>query len=251
MLDDGGASSPAEKLVEDVSDFISRDAMGNQVDVPQQPPPDDPPQRSAYDLAYNSTLNFFGAKQQSEQPVTKARQKAADRLAVIKLEQLKRTVLNIGLPAFAAAVIGFLYFDEASRYIASLLDTQALNQIADDDDTGQFVQNFLFVTDLLFAILAANAYTSLYKQQEAIYLALFDEVTVAKSLLEQLTLIGNARKWYPSALAAMEIYVTEDLRRLDVAPSEAVGSKPNDDPLEAIMYMTSVGVLSSPQCTCT
>ena len=52
------------------------------------------------------------------------------------------------------------------------------------------------MTDLLFAILAANAYTELYQQQESIYFALYAEVTVAKSLLEQLTLIGQGRPWY-------------------------------------------------------
>ena len=65
-----------------------------------------------------------------------------------------------------------------------------------------------------------SAYTELYQQQEAIYLALYGEVAVAKSLLEQLTLVGQGRPWYPSALKCMDNYITNDLRRLDIEPVE-------------------------------
>jgi hypothetical protein len=40
-----------------------------------------------------------------------------------------------------------------------------------------------------FAILAGNAYAELYQQQESIFFALFQEVSEAKSLLEQTTLV--------------------------------------------------------------
>ena len=121
-----------------------------------------------------------------------------------------------------------------------------------------------------------SAYTELYQQQEAIYLALYGEVAVAKSLLEQLTLVGQGRPWYPSALKCMDNYITNDLRRLDIKPVEqlsgarsrrssskakhsahtapqpfshalfflALTARPAEDPLESIMYMTSVGVPS-------
>ena len=84
----------------------------------------------------------------------------------------------------------------------------------------------------------------LYEQQEAIYVALYSEVTVAKSLLEQLTLVGQGRPWYPAALRRMAEYLNSDLRRLDVSPVEALSARPAEDPLEAVMYMTSVGVPS-------
>ena len=125
-------------------------------------------------------------------------------------------------------------------------------------------------------IFTGSAYTELYQQQEAIYLALYGEVAVAKSLLEQLTLVGQGRPWYPSALKCMDNYITNDLRRLDIKPVEqlsgarssrssskakhsahtapqpfshalfflALTARPAEDPLESIMYMTSVGVPS-------
>merc|ERR1719197_1495557 len=112
------------------------------------------------------------------------------------------------------------------------------------NDESQFIQNFLTVIGLLFSILAGNAYSALYQQQEAIYLALFQEVSEAKSLLEQTTLVCQGRPFYPSALRAIREYVKNDLRRLDVPPAQLLSSRPMEDPLEAIMYMTSVGVPS-------
>lgn len=84
------------------------------------------------------------------------------------------------------------------------------------------MQDFLVLIDLLFAILAGSAYSELYQQQEAIYLALYGEVTVAKSLLEQLTLVGQARPWYPDALRCMRDYIEKDLRQLDNSPVQQV-----------------------------
>jgi hypothetical protein len=152
---------------------------------------------------------------------------------------------RIGIPSAAAAVLAYLYFDEASRLIASVLDSDAIRIISTDERSGQFVQDFLVVVDLLFAILAGNAYSRLYEQQESIYVALYAEVTVAKSLLEQLTLVGQARPWYASTLRSMQWYTRHDLRRVDVPPAEALSGRPAEDPLEAIMRLTSVGVPSS------
>ena len=103
------------------------------------------------------------------------------------------------------------------------------------------------VIDLLFAILAGNAYTALYEQQEDIYFALYSEVTLAKSLLEQLTLVGQSRLWYASSLRCIERYLVSDLRRLDVTPVVQLSKRPVEDPLESIMYMTSPSYL--PTCT--
>lgn len=69
-------------------------------------------------------------------------------------------------------------------------------------------------------------------------------MSLAKSLLEQLTLVGRARPWYPSALASMQEYLEEDLRRLDITPVERLSAKPVDDPLERILCLTSIGVPS-------
>ena len=45
-------------------------------------------------------------------------------------------------------------------------------------------------------------------------------MTEAKSLLEQLCLIGAGRPFYGAALQCMQGYVKDDLRRLDIPPAE-------------------------------
>ena len=69
-------------------------------------------------------------------------------------------------------------------------------------------------------------------------------MTEAKSLLEQLCLIGAGRPFYGAALRCMQGYVKDDLRRLDIPPAEMLSRRPMNDPLEQIMLMTSVGVPS-------
>ena len=83
----------------------------------------------------------------------------------------------------------------------------------------------------------------MYQQQEAIYLALFDEVTTAKSLLEQVSLVSQGRQsLYERILACVQEYVENDLTKFnDIEPAVLLSSKPMDDPLEEILYLTSVG----------
>lgn len=47
---------------------------------------------------------------------------------------------------------------------------------------------------VLFSILAGNSYTSLYSQNEAIFCALFAEVSEAKALMEQIALVCSGRR---------------------------------------------------------
>jgi hypothetical protein len=78
--------------------------------------------------------------------------------------------------------------------------------------------------------------------QQSIYLALFEEVTVAKSLLEQIALVCEGRKsMYRTILLCIDRYVRDDLTQFAVEPSILLSSRPIDDPLEDIMYLTSVG----------
>ena len=64
------------------------------------------------------------------------------------------------------------------------------------------------VVGLLFSILAGNAYAALYQQQESIFFTLYQEVSEAKSLLEQMTLVCQGRPFYLTALARMRDYVS-------------------------------------------
>ena len=173
--------------------------------------------------------------------------RVADRLKkrrrfVTRTKQATSTLVRVALPTALATIIGFVYFDNLSLYIRSTLDLGTIRILQADD--AQFIQNFLTVIGLLFSILAGNAYSALYQQQESIYFALFQEVSEAKSLLEQTTLVCQGRPFYQSALACIRDYVKNDLRRLDVSPAELLSTRPMEDPLESIMYMTSVGVPS-------
>ena len=83
----------------------------------------------------------------------------------------------------------------------------------------------------------------MYQQQEAIYLALFEEVTMAKSLLEQVALVCQGREnLYQRILLCIDRYVSHDLQRFnDHEPAMLLSARPVDDPLEDILYLTSVG----------
>jgi len=85
----------------------------------------------------------------------------------------------------------------------------------------------------------------LYTQQESIYYALFQEVTEAKSLLEQVALVCQGRSMYPRCLESISKYVQNDLKQIQSDPAVLLSARPVDDPLESIMYMTSVGVPST------
>ena len=101
------------------------------------------------------------------------------------------TLRRVALPALLATIMGCLYFDNVSQMLANSLDPEALRVLGRDES--QFMQNFQTVIGLLFSILAGNAYSSLYAQQENIFFALFQEVSEAKSLLEQVTLVCQGR----------------------------------------------------------
>jgi len=70
-------------------------------------------------------------------------------------------------------------------------------------------------------------------------------VSEAKSLLEQVSLVGAGRPFYTNVLRNIQRYVQEDLKRIDYSPAVLLSAKPADDPLESILYLTSVGVPSS------
>jgi hypothetical protein len=110
-------------------------------------------------------------------------------------------------------------------------------------DSSQYIQNILTTSGLTFSLLVGQTYYFMYQQQEAIYLSLFEEVTAAKSLLEQVALVSQGRpSLYKAILDCIQDYVHDDLTKFnDIEPAVLLSSKPSDDPLEAILYLTSVG----------
>ena len=92
------------------------------------------------------------------------------------------TLGRLLLPSLLASLLGIAHYDNLSLYIsANLLDPSSIKFLSSDEL--QFIPSFLMVILLLFSILAGNASSSLYQQQETIYFALHREVSEAKSLL--------------------------------------------------------------------
>eukprot|EP00537_Pseudo-nitzschia_pungens_P015881 CAMPEP_0172409202 /NCGR_PEP_ID=MMETSP1061-20121228/76243_1 /TAXON_ID=37318 /ORGANISM="Pseudo-nitzschia pungens, Strain cf. pungens" /LENGTH=447 /DNA_ID=CAMNT_0013145351 /DNA_START=235 /DNA_END=1578 /DNA_ORIENTATION=+ len=154
------------------------------------------------------------------------------------------TILRVAVPSVLAGVLAFVSFPQLSLWLCSLFRDQGVFAVL-SQDSSQFVQNFLSVSSLLFSILVGQTYYFLYQQQEMVYYALFDEVTEAKSLLEQVALVSQGRSMYQRLLKCMSTYVQSDLKALDKDPAVLLSSRPMDDPLETIMYLTSVGVPST------
>ncbi|CAE8630059.1 unnamed protein product [Polarella glacialis] len=161
----------------------------------------------------------------------------------------RQTLLRVVVPTALAFLGGYAVYAPVCTVLQDLLDIgntgrgPILSLLGNDQS--QFMQNFLTVNGLLFTILCGNTYSSLYSQQELLFHALFLEVSEAKSLLEQACLMCQGRPFYPKVLESIGEYVENDLRQLDIEPAELLASRPMDDPLEYILYATSVGVPSA------
>jgi hypothetical protein len=154
------------------------------------------------------------------------------------------TLLRVGIPSILAGLAATFVFPGLAIYMASLMNDAGVFQVL-SQDSSQFVQNFLTVSGLLFSILVGQTYYFMYQQQEAVYYALFNEVTEAKSLVEQVALVCQGRAMYTQVLKSISQYVQDDLKKLHDDPAVLLSARPVDDPLESVMYMTSVGVPSS------
>lgn len=152
------------------------------------------------------------------------------------------TALRVGVPSILAGCLAFASFPALVLTLARGFNDAKVAAVL-SQDASNFVGNFLSLIGLLYSILVGQVFGFLYSQKEALYLALFDEVTEAKSLLEQVALVSQGRTMYGTCLASIARYVREDLRGgMKVEPSVLLSARPADDPLEAILYMTSVGV---------
>jgi hypothetical protein len=154
------------------------------------------------------------------------------------------TLIRVGVPSVLSGIAAFFAFPALALFLASIVNDAGVFAVL-SQDSSQFVQNFLTVSGLLFSILIGQTYAFLYTQQEAVFYALFNEVTEAKSLLEQVALVCQGRSMYGRVLESICKYVQNDLKQLKADPAVLISARPIDDPLEAIMYLTSVGVPSS------
>lgn len=152
------------------------------------------------------------------------------------------TLLRVGIPSFFLAASANVAYPFTAISLANLINDSGVFAVV-AQDSSQYIQNILTTSGLMFSILVGQTYYFMYQQQEAIYLALFEEVTTAKSLLEQVTLVSQGRRsLYERLLACVQDYVENDLTKFnDVEPAVLISSRPVDDPLEEILYLTSVG----------
>ena len=151
------------------------------------------------------------------------------------------TLLRVGVPSTLMAIISYVVYPDISMSIfAWINDVDATSVVA--NDYSQYIQNILTTSGLMFSITVGYTYYFLYQQQEAIYLSLFDEVTEAKCLLEQVALVSQGRsEMYHTILDHIQRYIDDDLTQFFIEPSVLLSRRPIDDPLEQIMYLTSVG----------
>ena len=154
------------------------------------------------------------------------------------------TLSRIVFPALVSAMVAFVLFPPLAIFLATLVNNAGVFAVL-SQDSSQFVQNFLTVGGLLFSILVGQTYYFMYQQQESIYYSLFHEVTEAKSLLEQTALLTRGRPLYAKLLNCISDYVDNDLKSLSTPPSALLARRPSSDPLESVMYYTSVGTPSA------
>jgi hypothetical protein len=152
------------------------------------------------------------------------------------------SLLRVGLPSVGAAITANLLYPSAAMSLARTLDDSGVFAVV-SQDASQYIQNILTTSGLVFSILVGQTYYFMYQQSEAIYLSLFEEVTMAKSLLEQVALVSQGRQsLYHRILTCIDRYVQDDLNKFGtIEPSVLLSSRPVDDPLEDILYLTSVG----------
>ena len=152
------------------------------------------------------------------------------------------TLLRVGIPSLFLAASAGIAYPTVAVSLANLIDDSAVFTVV-AQDASQYIQNVLTTSGLIFSILVGQTYYFMYQQQEAIYMALFEEVTTAKSLLEQVALVSQGRQTlYKRILSCIHEYVNNDLSKFnDIEPAFLLSSRPIDDPLEEILFLTSVG----------
>uniref|UniRef100_A0A7S4JHS8 Uncharacterized protein n=1 Tax=Odontella aurita TaxID=265563 RepID=A0A7S4JHS8_9STRA len=152
------------------------------------------------------------------------------------------TLVRVCGPALLAAVASSVLYTPTAYAIAALLNNDAGVFFVVANDSSQYIQNILTTCGLTFSILVGQTYYFMYQQQEAVFVSLFEEVAEAKSLLEQVSLVSQGREgMYAQILESIARYVDDDLRKLQSDPAVLLSARPEDDPLETVMFLTSVG----------
>mmetsp|Transcript_4856 Transcript_4856/g.12192 ORF Transcript_4856/g.12192 Transcript_4856/m.12192 type:complete len:355 (-) Transcript_4856:21-1085(-) len=146
-------------------------------------------------------------------------------------------------PSVGLAIVGTVAFGPLAVWLRSFINGEGLAVLANDE--GQYFQNYVNAIDVMFSLLLVNTFAWLYNQQEQLYVSLFAEVSVAKALLEQIAYVSRGRPEYAAQLLEnVRRYVDDDLTKLSAEPVTALlggSSASYADPLEQVMWLTSVG----------
>ncbi|CAE8654263.1 unnamed protein product [Polarella glacialis] len=155
---------------------------------------------------------------------------------------------RFGIPSALCGVAAAVLFCPCSLAVRSFLAETTRDVLK--DDISQYTQNAFGVVTLLFGLLLGTTLSILLQRQERLYRALYNEMSEARALMEQLSMLGAGRQVYAGDFAggelldSMEEYLLEDLQLLggpSVLPSRGGLSA---DPLERLLFETSVGVPS-------
>lgn len=202
---------------------------------------------------------------------------AADTSADLQRKLQAQTLSRIAIPSIIAASLCYGTFPSITMGLQTAIHDafdgantgygyETLNLIL-TDNSNQFIQNVHNFLALVFSFLTGNTLFFMYRQQENLYYALFEEIASLTSLLEQSALVAEGRDTYRVLLECISRYVEDDLKLVtdyktingetsssslsflvddsDFAredlPALILSRRPKHDPLETILYVTSVG----------
>ena len=177
-----------------------------------------------------------------------------------------KTLTRIAIPSLSASLLCFFTFSASTHAIFDYVQTsfngletgagyEALNLIL-TDNSNQFIQNAHNFLSLNFCFLTSSTLRFLYNNQVKLYHALFEEVSLLFSLVEQVALCSEGRKQvYKLLLLAIQRYINEDLKVITNISSSTSSNAtnredlplillcqmPQNDPLQSVLYLTSVG----------
>jgi hypothetical protein len=188
-----------------------------------------------------------------------------------------QTLSRITIPSILCAALCYTSFPTLVMSLATAIHDafdgantgkgyETLNLIL-TDNSNQFIQNVHNALALIFSFLTGNTLFFMYRQQETLYYALFEEISTLTSLLEQATLMSEGREMYTILLESISQYIEDDLKLVtdyktikgetsdftfsfmfddmelarEDLPSLILSRRPKHDPLETILYITSVG----------
>lgn len=147
------------------------------------------------------------------------------------------------LPILVSGALAAAAYSTGSIGLRGIL-APASREVLHDDFT-QYTQNVFSAVGLLFALFLGTTFGFYLQRQERLFGAIYQEVSVARALLEQLVLLGGARQSH--ILEYFEEYIVEDL--MELGKPRVIGSRAGGeaDPLEKLLFATSVG---TPSCVC-